>query len=60
MEVICCVCGKVKRSNGWRQVTPRPGWPQSHGYCPECGAAALRAIEELYGAGSDTRQRLAS
>lgn len=60
MEVICCVCRKVKRSDGWREVTPRPGRPQSHGYCPDCGAEVLRSIEAMYGSVEEPEARVAS
>ena len=47
MELICCVCTKVKRNGRWVRETPAAGLPQSHGYCHDCFEAALRELHAL-------------
>jgi hypothetical protein len=44
MELICCVCGKLKRQDAWVRAQPREGEPLSHGYCLECAEAFLREL----------------
>lgn len=46
MVVQCCVCHRVRQSEGWVEVTPPCGHTEhvSHGYCPHC---AERAMEEI-------------
>jgi hypothetical protein len=44
IEIICCVCGKVKRDGDWVDGQPAAGARLSHGYCHQC---TERAMEEL-------------
>lgn len=41
MELICCVCGRVKRDNEWVAEPARRDTLLSHGYCPACKEAFL-------------------
>lgn len=36
MEVICCVCQKTKKQNGWVKRRINLSKKLSHGYCPQC------------------------
>lgn len=48
MITICCVCSKVKHSDGWRHVEHvSDDEIPSHGYCPECAAAAHLELQLL-------------
>ena len=45
LEVVCCVCGKVKRSGEWVQANPLPGCRVSHGYCRQCADRLLAEVK---------------
>jgi hypothetical protein len=40
MLVVCCVCRRVRRDGAWLDETLPSGALVSHGYCPDCAAAA--------------------
>ncbi|MHC4870922.1 MAG: hypothetical protein ACYTFY_03670 [Planctomycetota bacterium] len=45
MELICCVCGKVKRNNSWVHTEVSEDELLSHGYCLICMEVALKEIK---------------
>ena len=48
MELICCVCKRVKHDDQWvtESLPEKPG-KLSHGYCPECKEAFLAELRRL-------------
>lgn len=40
MIVVCCVCQRVRQGEAWVEETVPAGTLPSHGYCPDCAAAA--------------------
>ena len=46
----CCECRKIREGKRW--VGPPTALPKgervSHGYCPVCAKAALKAVEDHY------------
>lgn len=45
LVIQCCQCRRVKAGEEFVPASPVPGVRVSHGYCPECFAVAMRAIE---------------
>ena len=40
MVLVCCVCNRVKKQERWVEDPFPTAELASHGYCPECAAAA--------------------
>lgn len=43
---ICCLCHKIKSSEGWVEQERAAGAVFSHGYCPQCYAKVMRGVEK--------------
>lgn len=42
---ICCLCNKIKSSNGWIEQDRAPAYSLSHGYCPQCYMKVVEGIK---------------
>ena len=52
MVTVCCVCQRIKHGKEWLHESIPDGKLPSHGYCPDCAAAArvqlaLLRLDEL-------------
>ena len=47
MEVMCCVCNRIKNQSGWCLETYQGNEDISHGYCPDCGEKLLAKLRRI-------------
>jgi hypothetical protein len=59
MEIVCCVCRKVKIGNNWVKKKDVDFESASHGYCPACYGRTLAIIREMNNPQLDKRVRAA-
>ncbi len=59
MQIVCCVCHRVKLNNRWVKMEVDLG-EASHGYCPECYGRTLAIIRRMNGAALEKRATVAA
>ncbi len=48
MTKVCCVCHRVQDGDHWAMTNALPADERvTHGYCPDCFAEAMSALDEF-------------
>lgn len=48
MTKVCCVCHRVENGDSWSMTNALPADERvTHGYCPDCFAEAMSALDDF-------------